>query len=119
MDRDMSYDLDAAFAGRNAGELQSVKPSRSRIRRTGGIVVETPDGDPEALDAVEATVVSDVASPYPQPQMAGMGAFSAEVNIPVIGRVNVLHIAIGAAVGVALAMLLRRRPTAATNPRRR
>ncbi len=37
MQRDMSYELDGMFAGRNAGELVSVKQTRTRISRSPGL----------------------------------------------------------------------------------
>jgi len=45
--RDMSYELDGVFAGRNAGELVSVKPARTRIARAPGLkpVGRLPGGD--------------------------------------------------------------------------
>ncbi len=37
MKRDMSYELDGMFAGRNAGELVSVKQTRTKITRSPGL----------------------------------------------------------------------------------
>ncbi len=37
MKRDMSYELDGMFAGRNAGELVSVRETRTRIKRSPGL----------------------------------------------------------------------------------
>jgi len=38
MKRDMSYELDGVFSGRNAGELVQVRPARTRIGRTPGLM---------------------------------------------------------------------------------
>lgn len=37
MQRDMSYDLDGMFAGRNAGELVTVQQTRTRVQRSPGL----------------------------------------------------------------------------------
>jgi hypothetical protein len=41
MKRDMSYELDGVFSGRNAGELVQVRPARTRIGRTPGLKQQT------------------------------------------------------------------------------
>lgn len=37
MERDMSYELDGMFSGRNAGELVAVRQTRTRIKRSPGL----------------------------------------------------------------------------------
>ena len=37
MQRDMSYELDGMFSGRNAGELVAVQQTRTRIKRSPGL----------------------------------------------------------------------------------
>lgn len=47
MQRDMSYELDGMFAGRNAGELVTVQQTRTRVKRSPGLtpVARMPGGD--------------------------------------------------------------------------
>jgi hypothetical protein len=137
----MSYELDGAFAGRNAGELRQVTQSKTVVQRTPGLEVTTPSEDPEAFDTGTTTAIMDYRganreirdqdspvnldpamatpirdySPYPDPQMAGL----ADLSIPGLGKVNVLHLAIGVAVGVAAAYFAGRFLRPKTNPRRR
>lgn len=136
MDRSMSYELDGAFAGRNAGELVSVQKSRTVVRRTPGLTASGADLSlgrripgpktvrqmpmmdrriptmhnralsterntrlVEARGTRAATGLADAYSP-----MDGMG-----LEIPGLGLVSWSQIAVGAAVGMALMALLRRR----------
>jgi hypothetical protein len=47
MERDMSYELDGMFSGRNAGELVTVQQTRTKVVRSPGLhpVARMPGGD--------------------------------------------------------------------------
>lgn len=57
MQRDMSYELDGMFANRNAGELVSVKQTRTRIQRSPGLApaARMAGGDVRNLSPAMAT----------------------------------------------------------------
>lgn len=128
-DRDMSYELDGVFSTRNAGELVSAERPKMKIVRNSGLKrLGTPLGTPKttrllptpytnlnhslgtkmgtprttSLDPAmshPATGLADAYSP-----MAGLG-----LDVPFLGTISWQQIAVGAAVGMALMALLRRR----------
>lgn len=90
MDRDMSYDLDDSFALRDAGEVQPMPEVKTRVLRTPGLA--------PVLAPNEITKLRDAGEAMPVRDMAGVGAL--EVDLPVVGKVNLLHV--GLAVGATL-----------------
>lgn len=96
MDRDMSYELDDAFGMRDAGEVQPLPVTKTKVLRTPGLA---PIFSPN-----EVTKIRDAEVVGPATGMAG-----AEIDLPVIGRVNLVHVGIAVALGyVACKMLAKK-----------
>lgn len=109
MHRDMSFDLDAAFSTRNDGELISTRPSRTQVLRTPGLTVLTPD-EYESLPSEGDDPMgfpSDSALPYEQDQPAAVEGLG--VSIPGLGETNLMHVALGVAIGAAIVWLIRKK----------
>jgi hypothetical protein len=62
MQRDMSYELDGVFSGRNAGELIQVKPARTRIGRAPGLMQQRPAATTHRISAPLSTPMHE---PHP------------------------------------------------------
>lgn len=90
MQRDMSYDLDATFALRDAGEVQNLPAPRTKILRTPGL---SPVFAPN-----EMTRIRDTQGDVPAPDLADDGTAkpSYVVVVPGLGNVNLLHVGIAA-----------------------
>lgn len=96
MDRDMSYELDDAFSLRDAGEAQPMPVPKTRVLRTPGL---SPVFSPN-----EVTKIRDAEVVGRATDMAGV-----EVDLPVVGRVNLLHVGVALALGyVACKMLTKK-----------
>ena len=112
MQRDMSFDLDAAFSTRNEGELLSVRPAKTQVLRTPGLTVVS-DGEAYDLPSEGADPMgmpSDSPLPYFRDEPASVeGLGGAVVNVPVLGQTNLLHVALGAAIGAAVVWFLFRK----------
>lgn len=135
MDRNMSYELDDVFASRNAGELVSVAPARQRIVRSSGLtqVSNLPLGtrlgtpktrrldppmsrripsqharriagpqDPRLTQGRPTVMASGLADAYSP--MDGLG-----LTLPIIGTVSWGSLAVGAAIGLAMMAIVKRR----------
>ncbi len=102
MQRDMSYDLDDVFSGRNAGELVSHQVTKTRVLRTPGLrVLSTPHAT--NLDPHMDTSLSHPLSKSIADTLAG------DIELPVIGTVSVGKVAVGAAIGLAAWYFIFRR----------
>jgi hypothetical protein len=105
MDRDMSYDLDAAMASRNDGEMQNLAPARTRLARSPGVRVMQPN-DLDSDSERTLLALPENQQPHDSPanrSIRGRGASAADglaLDLPFIGSVNLVHI--GLAVGATL-----------------
>jgi hypothetical protein len=97
VDRDMSYELDDAFAGRNAGELQEAEVVQTRTMRTPGLKSLT--RPLYTAERIPATTPDTWDGGY----TAATGLADMTLDVPVLGSLSVKSIAIGAVVG-ALAL---------------
>ena len=97
VDRDMSYELDDAFSGRNAGELQEAEVVQTRAMRTPGLRNLTKPL--YTRDAIPATTADTWDGGYTK----ATGLADMTLDVPVIGTLSIKSIAIGAAIG-ALAL---------------
>lgn len=111
VDRDMSCDLDDTFMTRNAGELRSVRVAQTKVMRTPGLKTmpmrqnqDIPHGvyEPERIPDVELVDTGD-APTRPVTDLAGM-----EIELPVVGKVNVVHAAGFVLVGFLAAKLMKK-----------
>jgi hypothetical protein len=125
-DRDMSYELDASFASRNDGEVQNVAQPRTRFARSPGLTIRQPNA---ALDddAVDAVPVSDVpraidGSGYgvmlrdaegtrdlvSQHVRRAGGLSDLEIDLPIIGKVNLLHVGVAVAATLLVCKMMKK-----------
>lgn len=112
MDRQMSYELDGAFAQRNAGELQSVPVVKTRLQRAGVTSLAIPMaqriGTARHNKPLFSRNVSRIAGPSTESMAVPISDAATdladydmgEINLPVIGTLNVTQILIGAVVGM-------------------
>ncbi len=109
MQRDMSYDLDDVFSGRNAGELISEPVVKTRVLRTPGLrVLEGPQT--KSLDpALDRSLSIATGIPLDQGMYTKAGDLAGDINIPVIGPVSVTQLAVGAAIGAGIWYFFLRR----------
>lgn len=105
MNRDMSYELDDAFSSRNDGEIISLQAPRPRVLRGGDQT--TPIYKPNYQAIHDEGPIHAATSVYDgqQPTRA-TGLMGAEVDIPVIGKINLVHIGVGIGLGVLAMWLL-------------
>ena len=135
MDRNMSYELDDVFASRNAGELVSVAPVRQRIVRSSGLTqvsnlpLGTRLGTPKTrrLDSpmsrrIPSQHARRIAGPQdprltqgrPTVMASGLAGAYEPINgmgleLPFIGMVSWSSVAVGAALGLAVMAIIKRR----------
>ncbi len=128
MDRHMSYELDGAFMGRNAGELQNVEVAKTRVTRAPGLqYVHNGHGghrgrnlgrplDPPMSDTLHARQPTALFPsrtrriPGPQTDSLAIPISNAprdlaeydmgEITLPLIGTLNVTNLLIGAVLGM-------------------
>ncbi len=84
MQRDMSYDLDDAFALRDAGEVQNLSTPKTTVLRTPGLVAVFPN-------EVHAAADMEADTTHRPMDLAGV-----TVDVPMLGQVNLLHIGLAA-----------------------
>jgi LPXTG-motif cell wall-anchored protein len=134
MHRDMSYDLDATFSQRGAGELQRTEVVRTKVHRTPGLrVTSQPEQHlliSQAKDIGPAHLYKEIGQQglykptsngpqykslahsmgRPAPDMAGLGAGFLDDEVTLFGhQVSVKYIAVGAGLGALAWWLLRRK----------
>lgn len=106
MNRDMSYELDDAFSTRNDGEVLLMDEPRPRVLRGGG---STNISRPNAVALRDAGPVEIDAEVMGDRTVKAKGLAGMEVDLPIIGKVNLVHVGIGAAVGIGLYLLLKKK----------
>jgi hypothetical protein len=104
MQRDMSYELDDAFSTRNDGEVLLVDEPAPRVLRGGGSLNISRPNAVAIRDSGPVSVIRDVEVMRPATGLQG-----AEVDLPFIGKVNLIHVGVGIAAGVALMWFLNRK----------
>jgi hypothetical protein len=95
MDRNQSYELDDAMSMRDAGEVVLVDADRPHTLRVQGVTVARQAGE----NAFHPLVDSD-------PTTRATGLAGVEVEIPGIGKVNLIHMAVAAGVGAIICYLI-------------
>jgi hypothetical protein len=95
MDRNQSYELDDAMSLRDSGEVILVDADRPVTLRTPGVSV-APQAGENAFHPL-----TDADRPTRATGMAGV-----EVEIPVLGKVNLVHMAIAAGAGALICYLI-------------
>jgi hypothetical protein len=135
MERQMSYELDGAFAARNAGELQTVHVAKTRIARVGGLQ-QLPRGNGfrnskltqganflthkltgKSAQPLFKSGVSRIAGPVTDSLALPIGSKPTDladydmgaITLPVIGTLSITQIAIGAALGMLAMKLFSKR----------
>ena len=120
-DRDMSHDLDGMFSDRNAGQLVSVKQTRTRVMRSPGLrpAARMAGGDIRNLTPAIGRPMFARANRNLTPAMArsinargpknmGLPMFKVPgdladdlgtITLPMIGTVSLMTVAIGVAAG--------------------
>lgn len=82
MQRDMSYELDDAFALRDAGEIQNLSTPKTTVLRTPGLTAVFPN---------EVHAASDMETDTTHRPMDLAGA---TIDLPLLGQTNVVHLII-------------------------
>jgi hypothetical protein len=106
MQRDMTYELDDAFSTRNDGEVLLVDEARPRVLRSGR---STDVSRPNAVALRDAGPVEVDAEVMRDTITRADGMAGVEVTLPVLGKVNLLHVGIGIAIGAAVLWVLKRK----------
>lgn len=102
-DRDMSYELDDAFSTRNDGEMLLMDEPKPRVLRGGG---STSISRPNAVAIRDSGPIEhDNGQDYTR----ATGLEGTTVKLPLIGEVNLIHVAVGIAAGAALMWFLNRK----------
>ena len=134
MHRDMSYDLDATFSQRGAGELQRTEVVRTQVHRTPGLRVTSQPQQHLLIHQAKSIGPSSLyqvvgqqglykptangprykslthSMGMPASDMAGLGDGLLDDQITLFGhQVSVKHIAVGAGLGALAWWLLRRK----------
>lgn len=102
MQRDMSYELDDAFSTRNDGEVLLMDEPRPRVLRSGGSTNISRPNDVALRDAGPVAI-------YDSPVRPASGLAGVEVDLPLIGKINLIHLGVGIAAGAALMWFLNRK----------
>lgn len=101
MNRDMSYELDDAFSTRDNGEIIKLQARQPRVLRGGDMT--TPIMKPNYQAIHDEGPIHAATSVYEgQQPVRATGLMGAEVDIPVVGRVNLVHVGIGIGVGALI-----------------
>jgi hypothetical protein len=113
MQRDMSYDLDDVFAGRNAGELLTEEVTKTRVLRTPGLrVLPAPHAqnlDPRMDQSLSNPLGRSLSNGIDTVPNDLAGLLDGDINLPIVGAVSKKQLAIGAVAGLALWFLVLRR----------
>ena len=99
MDRNQSYELDDAMSMRDAGEVILADADRPVPLRTPGVQVMPQPAEASFRDA--------------DPVERATGMAGVEVQIPVLGKVNLVHMAVAAGVGALICYLIAGRKSKA------
>jgi hypothetical protein len=102
----MSYELDDAFSTRNDGEMLMVDAPAPRVIRSGGSTSISRPNEVAIRDAGPVMIDNEVMGDR---NTRATGLAGVEVTLPVIGRVNLLHLGVGIAAGVALMWFLKKK----------
>ena len=95
MDRNSSYELDDAMSMRDAGEVTLIDADRPHTLRVPGVTVAEQAGQDAFHPLTDANQTTRATG------MAG-----AEFEIPGLGKVNLVHMAIAAGVGAVICYLI-------------
>ncbi len=126
MERDMSYELDGVFAGRNAGELVTVRQTRTKIGRAPGLApaARMAGGDVRNLTPALAHKMSrphprnispalahslgiPMAHSLANPMFRRPSDLAGDITLPVIGTVSVVGLAVAAGLGLLVWRMAR------------
>ena len=95
MDRNSSYELDDAMSMRDAGEVTLIDADRPHTLRVPGVTVAEQAGQ----DAFHPLTDADRST-------RATGMAGVEVTLPMLGKVNLVHLAVAAGVGAIICYLI-------------